>query len=51
MKARNRFKFRAWDGKVMLSVDTLEFPIGGIRWHGPGVGGGICHVNKKFVKD
>lgn len=38
-------KFRAWDGEDMFLVDTLEFPVGGTRWFGPGVGKGICAVN------
>ena len=43
-------KFRAWHLKdqFMYHVDTLEFPVGGIRWYGPGVGLGMCHANPGY---
>lgn len=41
-------KFRAWDGEIMHHVDTIEFPVGGTRWYGPGVGKGICKANPKY---
>ena len=44
----DRFKFRAWDGKVMHSVDTIEFPQGGIRWYGHGAGSGIAYANPEY---
>ena len=41
-------KFRAWDGQLMHTVDTIEFPVGGVRWFGPGVGQGIVEANPLF---
>jgi uncharacterized phage protein (TIGR01671 family) len=38
-------KFRAWDGELMHSIDTMEFPVGGIRWFGPGTGQGVAFIN------
>ncbi len=38
--------FRVWDGKMIHSVDELHFPMGGIRWQGPGVGEGWCSINE-----
>ena len=42
------FKFRAWDGTGMFPVDTIEFPMGGTRWYGPGVGRGTVYANPDF---
>ena len=41
----NRHAYRVWDGKMMHHVDTLSFPVGGIKWYGPGVGDGWVEVN------
>ena len=43
-------KFRAWSykDKLMYNVDTIIFPVGGIKWYGPGVGEGIVYVNQKY---
>ena len=41
-------KFRAWDGKVMHFVDSIEFPVGGTRWYGCGVGKGIVYANPDY---
>lgn len=44
-----RFEFRAWHRKekFMYAVDTLTFPVGGIRWYA-GVGTGISYANPKY---
>jgi len=43
-------KFRAWEikRKIMVPVDTIEFPMGGIRWYGPGAGKGIAYANPDY---
>lgn len=33
---------------MMHTVGELSFPVGGIRWYGPGVGTGICAANPKY---
>jgi hypothetical protein len=36
----NIIKFRAWDGEMMHDVSELFWSQGGLRWNGPGYGGG-----------
>jgi hypothetical protein len=44
-------EFRCWDGEFMNTVSGLYFCQGGIKWDGPGVGSGWCHLNPDFNWD
>jgi uncharacterized phage protein (TIGR01671 family) len=45
-------KFRAWNlkDKYMHQVAELSWSMGGLKFYGPGVGSGVCSVNKDFEK-
>ena len=42
-------KFRAWDGKLMHTVDTISWMEGGVKFYGPGVGEGVIEANPKYT--
>ena len=41
-------KFKAWDGQLMHTVDTIEWTVAFGRWYGSAVGSGIFWINKDF---
>ncbi len=50
-----RIKFRVWEKKRKFmhtvgehTVGELAWMQGGIKWYGPGVGQGWCHLNDEF---